>query len=178
MLQNVSLMWVILSRKSQVFSVIYEFEHFQERACTFWEKTSRTKFNVRTWYEVENSLNGSYGVRKKIVPRVIYLASARKRLVKSHILSGFEIDKSIFTGWKPIFTRWKQLYLFEIDKCIFTGWKRVFTQWKWTYLFHTQKKCETSRHVSEQMRGRYPMGQFFFRLHMTHLNYFQPHIMS
>ena len=42
------------------------------------------------------------GSEKKIVPRVTELASAPKRLVKFHILSGFEIDKSIFTRLKKL----------------------------------------------------------------------------
>ena len=65
-----------------------------ELMCT----TFRTEFNVRAWYEVENSLSEVIWGQRNIVSRVTYLASAPKRLVKFHILSGFEIDKSIFTG--------------------------------------------------------------------------------
>ena len=67
-----------------------------ELMCT----TFRTEFNVRAWYEVENSLSGVIWGQKKIVPRVTYLASAPKRLVKFHIFSVSEIDKSIFTRVK------------------------------------------------------------------------------
>ena len=65
-----------------------------ELMCT----TFRTEFNVRAWYEVENSLSGVIWGQKKIVPRVTYLASAPKRVVKFQTFPGFEIDKSVFTG--------------------------------------------------------------------------------
>ena len=40
---------------------------------------------------------------------------------------------------------------FEIDKSVFAGRKCVFAWRKQVYLFQIQKKCGTSRHVSELM---------------------------
>ena len=117
----------------------------------FMKKTSETLFATRTWYEAENGSNGSYNFVFNSGPQVCSGLWLRKHAVKVRIFPESEIDKSVFTGWKRVFTRWKWTYLFQIDKAVFTGWKCVFTRWKWTYLFQTWEKFGTSRSVSEPM---------------------------
>ena len=113
---------------------------------------------------------------KNFSPLATYPTSSPKRVVKSQTFLGFEIDNPGFTLWICIFTLWKWTYLFEIDNPGFIVWICIFTLWIRGYLFQIREKFGTSRHVSELMWGRYPVGQIFFRPHMTHLSYFHTHI--
>ena len=118
--------------------------HCASEMKEFMKMTSETLIAIRTWYEAENGSNGSYNFVFNPGPQVCSGLWLRKHAVKVRIFTESEIDKSVFTGWKRVFTRWKWTYLFQIDKA-------VFTRWKWTYLFQTWEKFGTSRSVSDTM---------------------------